>query len=253
MAGCRILEKAYSISNWRGAGQNLRKRHGPTNRYAGNDMNLFSYVVATDSGFAPNPFWGFCTLACCKPAIRRTASKGDFVVGLTPKAEGNKIVFIMRVTAKITLEEYWRRRDCQRKKPRIGGRDRKSKYGDNIYRRLPGGRWQQMRSQHSNPDGTENKKRKKKDVGGKYVLLSTDFVYFGSSATRLLPQFSKLIVGRGHRRLESPSSLVVSFCKFFDSLPKGIQGVPAQWTATATCSPQNRKNTPKHPKKRLCG
>ena len=32
---------------------------------------LFSYVVATDSGFAPNPFFGLCTLACCKPAIRR--------------------------------------------------------------------------------------------------------------------------------------------------------------------------------------
>ena len=29
---------------------------------------LYSYIVATDSGFSPNPFHGFCTLACCKPS-----------------------------------------------------------------------------------------------------------------------------------------------------------------------------------------
>lgn len=33
-------------------------------------VNLFSYIVACDSGFSPNPFWGICTLACCKPRIR---------------------------------------------------------------------------------------------------------------------------------------------------------------------------------------
>lgn len=40
-------------------------------------MKLFSYIVTHDAGFAPNPFWGYCTLACCKPAIRRTANVGD--------------------------------------------------------------------------------------------------------------------------------------------------------------------------------
>ena len=30
-------------------------------------MTLYSYIVKHDNGFAPNPFHGFCTLACCKP------------------------------------------------------------------------------------------------------------------------------------------------------------------------------------------
>ena len=38
-------------------------------------MTLYSYTVAADTGFAPNPFHGFCTLACCKPGIRRTAQE----------------------------------------------------------------------------------------------------------------------------------------------------------------------------------
>jgi hypothetical protein len=37
-------------------------------------MTVFSYVVAKDGGFAPKPFHAFCTLACCKPKIRETAS-----------------------------------------------------------------------------------------------------------------------------------------------------------------------------------
>lgn len=40
-------------------------------------MKLFSYVVAREYGFAPNPFFGWCTLATCKPKIRVTAEVGD--------------------------------------------------------------------------------------------------------------------------------------------------------------------------------
>src|SRR5262249_55154673 len=42
---------------------------------------LFSYCIPYDFGSAPNPFWGLCTLAICKPDIRRTANVGDWVVG----------------------------------------------------------------------------------------------------------------------------------------------------------------------------
>lgn len=44
-------------------------------------MNVFTYVVEHDLGFAPNPFHGVCTLACCKPRIRRKAERGDIVLG----------------------------------------------------------------------------------------------------------------------------------------------------------------------------
>jgi len=43
-------------------------------------QSLYSYVVRYDSGFAPNPFGGYCTLATCKPEIRKTAQLGDWLV-----------------------------------------------------------------------------------------------------------------------------------------------------------------------------
>jgi hypothetical protein len=45
------------------------------------NMTLYSYVVAHDFGFAPNPFDGLCTLATCKPDIRKKAAVGDYIVG----------------------------------------------------------------------------------------------------------------------------------------------------------------------------
>ena len=29
-------------------------------------MRLFAYKMTHDTGFAPNPFWGYLTLATCK-------------------------------------------------------------------------------------------------------------------------------------------------------------------------------------------
>ena len=42
---------------------------------------LFSYTIPIDDGAAPNPFHGMCTLAICKPGIRRVAKKGDWIAG----------------------------------------------------------------------------------------------------------------------------------------------------------------------------
>ena len=36
-------------------------------------MQLISYKVKHDTGFAPNPYFGILTLATCKPAIRRSS------------------------------------------------------------------------------------------------------------------------------------------------------------------------------------
>ena len=55
-------------------------------------MKLYSYIVAHDGGFAPNPFWGYCTLANCKPKIRQTAKVGDWIVGLSSKPKGNWVI-----------------------------------------------------------------------------------------------------------------------------------------------------------------
>lgn len=41
-------------------------------------MRVYSYVMIADNGFAPNPYYGICTLACCKPRIRKGV--GDYVI-----------------------------------------------------------------------------------------------------------------------------------------------------------------------------
>ena len=67
------------------------------------------YVVARDFGFAPNPFHGYCTLATCKPRIRKKARVNDWVIGMGGsrlKATG-KCIFAMRVTEIITFDECW--------------------------------------------------------------------------------------------------------------------------------------------------
>lgn len=33
---------------------------------------LYAYIMTYDTGFAPNPFFGICTLACCKPKMRQS-------------------------------------------------------------------------------------------------------------------------------------------------------------------------------------
>ncbi len=69
---------------------------------------LFSYCIPYDDGAAPNPFWGLCTLAICKPGIRRVAKEGDWVVGTgsvnSPAGDASgKVVYAMRVTQKMTM------------------------------------------------------------------------------------------------------------------------------------------------------
>lgn len=41
-------------------------------------MIVYEYVMTSDSGFAPNPFHGTCTLACCKPKIRKGVANEIF-------------------------------------------------------------------------------------------------------------------------------------------------------------------------------
>ena len=82
-------------------------------------MKLYSYVVARDFGFAPNPFFGICTLATCKARIRCTAKVGDWIVGTGStdfELEG-RLVYAMRVSEIASYDEYWDDPRFQMKRP----------------------------------------------------------------------------------------------------------------------------------------
>ncbi|MDD2635505.1 MAG: hypothetical protein PHW82_08405 [Bacteroidales bacterium] len=164
-------------------------------------MKYYSYVVARDFGFAPNPFGRHCSLATCKPRIRKNANIGDWIFGITPKVKdsGNKLVFAMKVTQKITFNEYWYSHDFQYKKPVLNG-SLKQMYGDNIYYMDEFNNWNQADSHHSKENGETNYDNLKRDVKGKFVLISETFYFFGVSAIEipysLKDEFS---IGMGHK------------------------------------------------------
>lgn len=190
-------------------------------------MKLFSYIVKHDAGFAPNPFWGYCTLANCKPRIRKTAQAGDWIVGLSPKAQGNKIVYAMQVEEILPFAAYYRDPRFACKKPSYEKGRMVMKRGDNIYEPLAHGEFYQHRSGHSNGD-KENPDSKKHDLGGKNVLLSRNYYYFGSKAIELPSEFFEIRVGRAHKCRFS-DDLIRRFINFISRYPKGLQAHPALW------------------------
>ena len=147
-------------------------------------MKTRVYKVLRDYGFAPNPFHGVCTLACCKPKIREHASIGDWIIGVGSKTNGmlGRVVYAMEVEKIITFDQYWDDSQYSIKKPIIGG-THKMFFGDNIYHKDCNGEFIQENSHHSNPDGSTNEDNLVRDTGTtENVLISTKYVYFGKDA-----------------------------------------------------------------------
>jgi hypothetical protein len=196
-------------------------------------MKVHAYTVTHDTGFAPNPFWGYCSLACCKLVIRRTAEVGDWVVGLTPKAEGDRMVFAMRVDQILTFEAYYQDGRFAAKIPDYSTRRIVNGCGDNIYKPLPTGGFRQLRSMHSNGED-EDPQTKDHDLGGKNVLISRTFHYFGSHSPRLPEALLALRGGRGHKNRFS--ELVISeVMQFLGVYRTGVHGNPTEWQAAEDC------------------
>lgn len=153
----------------------------------------YSYVVARDFGFAPNPFNGFLTLATCKPKIRKWAQVGDFVIGNANKQLNNKLIYMMKVTKKITFDDYWQGAEYLCKRPVMNG-SVKTMYGDNIYHHDESGKWVQEDSHHSLPKGKLNIYNLNRDTGETdAVLISTEFFYFGRNMVDVPLKFRRCL------------------------------------------------------------
>lgn len=149
--------------------------------------NVYMYAVSYDLGFAPNPFGGVCSLACCKPDIRERAQLGDWIIGLTgtkiPPAM--RVVFAMVITSDATFDKYWTDPQFLSRRPKRNGTPKKQ-VGDNIYHReTQNSPWEQQDSVHSLVDGTQSAANTAHDTRINRVLLSTQYVYFGSLAEPL--------------------------------------------------------------------
>ena len=191
-------------------------------------MRVYSYIVTHDSGFSPNPFHGHLTLACCKPAIRRTAQVGDWVVGLSKR--GERVVYAMRVAEILSFNKYWSDARFAAKVPDKTSASAVVRRGDNIYKPLGADAFHQLPSSHSFKDGTENSKNKAHDLGGVHVLVANEFVYFGGGGLDLPGDLAFLKVGRAHR-CKFTQEQVQKFTEWVSSQSRGVPGCPTLWPA----------------------
>jgi len=194
-------------------------------------VKLYTYVLAHDTGFAPNPFWGICTLACCKPVIRRTAKKGDWVLGIGRKKYGNKLIYAMEVTEEpISYLKYFNDKQYEKKIPDFSKKGLVYKCGDNIYKPLSNGEYKQLESMHSIGE-IEDFETKKHDLGGNNVLISNFFYYFGSKPKDIINQNKKLEplrVGRAHK-CNFDEEVIEEFFKIIKTFSKGVNAPPRKW------------------------
>ncbi|GHV04961.1 hypothetical protein AGMMS50229_07260 [Campylobacterota bacterium] len=162
---------------------------------------LFSYKMKADTGFAPNPFGGFLTLATCKPYIRESKNVDDWIAGFTSVELNNKynqkqmsihggayiprpreaklLIYLMQVTKKITFEEYWKNKKYQNRKPNVDSEIFIERKGDNIYKPLSNGAYEQV----LNMDHDE--KDREHDLKSIYILISNRFYYFGRNPLKI--------------------------------------------------------------------
>lgn len=177
---------------------------------------LYSYVVQHDTGHAPNPYFGVCTLCRCKyrksPNGRRNivelAKEGDWVVGTggadKRKSAGHgKLIYAMRVDEKLTREEYYADRRFAKKRPVEQGTYAK-RQGDNVR------------------PGSFFKKHEQ------FALISLHFYYFGARAIhipkKMFPQLEKR--GPGFRAdFDEPKRLVKWLERHYK---RGKYGEPCQ-------------------------
>ena len=198
-------------------------------------MNIFSYVLKHDYGLAPNPFGDFCTLAVCKPDIRKNKNLkiGDWVIGTAGQRLGkpNQLIYAMKVEEKISFEDYWSDPRFQYKKPITNG-SLVQMYGDNFYHKDKNtGKWIQENSAHSETSTSPNLTHLDTDISGKQVLISQHFYYWGDCAPEVPDDFLEVIhKGRGFKYKKTPNKIKQSFINWItENYQHGIQGDPISW------------------------
>ncbi len=147
---------------------------------------IFRYVVRIDRGGSPNPDHGWCSLAVCKPQIRRTARVGDWIVGLRSRVN-DEVIYAMRVDEVLGLNAYWR--DLRFKAKRPG----RTPTPDNFYRADRTGVLTRVENDLHGADDSA------RDTAGLHALVSWHFWYFGANSPPLPNHLIHLVhSGQGH-------------------------------------------------------
>jgi hypothetical protein len=192
-------------------------------------MQLCSYVVVNDTGFAPNPFGRFCTLAACTPNHQGVRlAEGDWLLGHSTAATGRRLIYAMRVAKSMDFDAYYRNPLFEAK--RGHAESWQSRCGDNIYFRNETGLWAQaLAFHHTGPGYLE------KDTRYPRVFISEHFFYFGENAPEVPLMFVSMLQTRQGCRYVRDSERVREFISWLEQtyLP-GMHGQPRDREATTT-------------------
>lgn len=231
-----------------------------------------------DTGFAPNPFWGFCTLANCTPNHKPANLWGeDFIIGVEGlslakerRQRGYKthieqsLVYVMKVEEKLDLDSYFRDPRFQEKKFKKTD-DWRKRRGDNVYYQ-ENCKFKWIRDHdHEGKDTklkfvncaaiqNDFKKLRKgygviaQDLKGDVVFISLKFMYFGDLCIpfekRLLPL---LPPGQSFKYSYDGDGLLE---KFKDTIKKlqnkysyGRHGNPIHWHLKSKIGKKNSRNS----------
>lgn len=181
---------------------------------------LLVYVIVSDDGMAPNLTNSICTLALCKPVIRRVAiPEQDWVIGMSTTKDGtNKLIYAMPVTEKLSFKDYSINPLYQCKQPTSTNPN-----GDNIFIFDDGHTNIRANAAHAlRPDKIQS------HLSSPEVLISDQFWFFGKEAPRLPDRFTDTRLVQGARRGHKPITDNKICQDFYDWLcqtyPLGIHG-----------------------------
>lgn len=178
-------------------------------------MKVYSYVVEHDTGYAPNPYFDFCTLCRCKfrgsatgrKNIVELANEGDWVVGTggagRKSADHGKLVYAMRVDKKLTRQDYFNDTRFARKKP--------TKMATSTYEQTRG----------------DNEEPRRKFEKQQFALISQHFYYFGAYAKDIPRNFDHLEKKGSGFRCDFDSAYIRRFVEWLqENYRAGRQGDP---------------------------
>jgi hypothetical protein len=196
-------------------------------------VTLHTYVVEHDFGFAPNPFYGVCSLGCCKQDMRKVVQEGHMVVGTGSKRVGRAghLTFWMMVDEIISFDEYWIDARFRRKRAFMRG-SAMQRFGDNIYHTDPvTGEVVQEDSFHSREGGLLSEGDREADTGKtNRVLLARDYAYYGGEGPKIPSHLVDFVFQRQGWKYNFSKEREDAFMDWLSDFPKrGYLGEPADW------------------------